>query len=135
MSDLETLSPEPITIKVSDALTLEVMPLRTRSFHKFIRATQPLIANLNSADASITGLGQSEILSLIIEGGDSIIEAAAIATNQPVNVIDQLPLDTMVELIAAIIQVNADFFVRCVLPRVAGSLERLTTQFKATGLH
>ena len=67
-------------------------------------------------------LTASEIdwLTLFGERGDDLLSAIAIAVGKPRAWVDELAADEAILLAAKVIEVNADFFTRTVIPKLDG---------------
>ena len=71
-------------------------------------------------------LTRSEIdwLALFGEHGDDLLSAIAIAVSKPRPWVEDLAADEAIVLAAKVIEVNADFFTRMVLPKIDGLFTR-----------
>ncbi|MDO3524993.1 hypothetical protein Q3P09_24690, partial [Ralstonia pseudosolanacearum] len=69
---------------------------------------------------------------LFIEHGDDLLQAVAIAVDKPRAWVDALAADEAILLAAKVVEVNADFFTRTVLPRLDGLFAQVT-QATASG--
>ncbi|MCB1630603.1 MAG: hypothetical protein H7A12_07270 [Pseudomonadales bacterium] len=56
-------------------------------------------------------------------GGDDLVRAVAIATDQTEDWLGELLPDEFLPLVTAVVEVNADFFVRRVLPALNAATE------------
>ena len=61
-------------------------------------------------------------LALFGERGDDLLSAIAIAVGKPRQWVDELAADQAIVLAAKVIEVNADFFTRTVMPKLDGLL-------------
>ncbi|APF87797.1 hypothetical protein ACQCP0_05855 [Ralstonia pseudosolanacearum] len=123
MDDLDTLIPQPAELVVGgEALAIE--PLKVGRLPAFLRAISPTLQQLNAP--SIDWLG------LFIEHGDDLLQAVAIAVDKPRVWVDALAADEAILLAAKVVEVNADFFTRTVLPRLDGLFAHVT-QAAASG--
>jgi len=125
MSDLDTLIPHSIEL-VIDGEPLAIKPLKVGQMPAFLRAITPVMQRL-------TG-GEIDWLALFGERGDDLLSAIAIAVGKPRAWVDELAADEAILLAAKVIEVNADFFTRTVIPRIDGLFARVTAvQAKAAG--
>lgn len=125
MSDLDTLIPQSVEL-VIDGEPLAIKPLKVGQMPFFLRAITPVIQRL-------TG-GEIDWLALFGERGDDLLSAIAIAVGKPRAWVDELAVDEAILLAAKVIEVNADFFTRTVIPRIDGLFARVTAvQAKAAG--
>jgi hypothetical protein len=111
MNDLEKLIPQTLEITLAGE-TVAVKPLKIGQMPAFLRAITPVMQQ-------ITG-ERIDWLALFGERGDDLLTAVAIATAKPREWIDALDADEAILLAAKVIEVNADFFTRTVMPRLNG---------------
>ena len=64
--------------------------------------------------------GDSDWLTVFGEHGGALLSAIAIAVGKPRDWVDDLNPDEAVLLAAKVIEVNADFFTRSVMPKLSG---------------
>lgn len=120
MSDEELQRLEvPVTELTVGGEQLEVRPLTVGQLPAFMRAIRGIELLWTAAEL--------DVAALVADHGEALIEAAAIATVRPAEWVRGLGLDEFMQLVAAVLEINADFFVRRVLPGLTGVLERLTT--------
>ncbi|MCK4125672.1 hypothetical protein HFK83_25380 [Ralstonia pseudosolanacearum] len=123
MDDLDKLIPQAAELVVGgEALAIE--PLKVGRLPAFLRAISPTLQQLNAP--SIDWLG------LFIEHGEDLLQAVAIAVDKPRVWVDALAADEAILLAAKVVEVNADFFTRTVLPRLDGLFAHVT-QAAASG--
>ncbi|EXI92833.1 MAG: hypothetical protein AW12_00313 [Candidatus Accumulibacter sp. BA-94] len=109
MSDLETLIPPGVELVIGgEALTIK--PLKVGQLPAFLRAIAPAIQELTSPEI--------DWLRLFGERGDDLLSAIAIAVGRPRTWLDELAADDAILLAAKVIEVNADFFTRTVIPKL-----------------
>ena len=109
MSDLETLIPPGVELVIGgEALTIK--PLKVGQMPAFLRAISPAIQELTSPEI--------DWLRLFGERGDDLLSAIAIAVGRPRTWLDELAADDAILLAAKVIEVNADFFTRTVIPKL-----------------
>lgn len=108
--------------------TLTVVPFFFGQFPKAIKLMQPVAQALRGSD--IMDFSQDggkvnfkispdwvlKLPQIMAEGGEALIEMVAFATSKPRKWFDTLPGDEGVNLTKAVLEVNADFFVRKMLP-------------------
>ena len=111
MNDLNTLIPQGIEL-VIDGEPLAVKPLKVGQLPAFLRAITPVMQQLTAPEI--------DWLDLFGRHGDDLLSAVAIAVAKPRAWVDELAADEAVLLAAKVIEVNADFFTRTVLPRLDG---------------
>ncbi|MGD7268482.1 hypothetical protein ACQCQ6_25565 [Ralstonia pseudosolanacearum] len=123
MNDLDKLIPQPAELTVGGE-TLAIQPLKVGRLPAFLRAISPTLQQLNAT--------QIDWLGLFIERGDDLLQAVAIAVDKPRAWVDALAADEAILLAAKVVEVNADFFTRTVLPRLDGLFAHVT-QAAASG--
>ncbi|MGC5820731.1 hypothetical protein SNK19_22830 [Ralstonia pseudosolanacearum] len=123
MDDLDKLIPQPAELIVG-VETLAIQPLKVGRLPAFLRAISPTLQQLRAP--------QIDWLGLFIEHGDDLLQAVAIAVDKPRAWVDALAADEAILLAAKVVEVNADFFTRTVLPRLDGLFAQVT-QSAASG--
>ena len=124
MDDLSILIPLAVEVKVGGK-TLALTPLKVGELSAFSRAVSPIIASLNGGDI--------DLFRLITDHSESVIDAVAVAVREPREWINDLTVGELVLLAAKVIEVNADFFTRGVVPNLAQAFEGALLS-KAEGL-
>lgn len=109
MSDLDTLVPQGIEL-VIDGEPLVIKPLKVGQLPGFLRAISPVMRQISSTEI--------DWLALFGGRGDDLLSAIAIAVGKPRAWVDELAADEAILLAAKVIEVNADFFTRTVMPRL-----------------
>lgn len=113
MSDLDTLAPASVKLIVGgEAIALK--PLKVGQMPAFLRAVSPVMQSLSKPEI--------DWLALFGERGDDLLSAIAIAVGKPRDWVDDLAADEAILLAAKVIEVNADFFTRTVIPKLDGLL-------------
>ena len=111
MSDLETLIPQAVEL-VIDGEPLAIKPLKVGQMPAFLRAITPVMQQI--------GGDGIDWLALFGERGDDLLTAVSIAVGKPRGWVDALDADEAILVAAKVIEVNADFFTRTVMPRLDG---------------
>ena len=111
MNDLDTLVPQGIEL-VIDGEPLVIKPLKVGQLPGFLRAISPVMQQISSTEI--------DWLALFGERGDDLLSAIAIAVGKPRVWVDELAADEAILLAAKVIEVNADFFSRTVIPKLDG---------------
>ena len=109
------LPPVPIYVEIAGE-RIDLSPLKVGEVPAFARAVQPLAASLSASP---------DWLALMAEHGEAAIAAIAVATRRPVEWVAGLDLDEAVRLAEAVFGVNADFFIRRLLPSVTQAAARI----------
>lgn len=115
---MAVLPPVPIEIRVA-AQTIALTPLVLGELPAFAKAVQPF-----TADLAI----EPDWLRLLGSHGDSMIEAMAIASRQSREWIAGLALDEAIFLAQSLFEVNADFFIQRVVPKLGEAVSRIGSQ-------
>ena len=109
------LPPVPLSIEIAGE-RIDLTPLKVGEVPAFARAVQPIAVGLSASP---------DWLALLAEHGEAVIAAIAIATRRPVDWVAGLDLDEAVRLAEAVFGVNADFFIRRLLPSVTQAAARI----------
>ena len=118
--DLGMIEPPSITVMFKGR-PCEIRPLTVGQLPAMMRALRD-VEMPSTLDAH--GLA-SQLPALIADNGEAIIQAAVIASGEARAVVESAALDEFVTLVAAIIEINSDFFVRTLLPAMTLKVERL----------
>lgn len=124
LAELEQLIPQPVRLTLAGE-QIEMTPLRIGQIPAFARALQPLRTSLPDTHSDI------DIALLMIDNGEALLAAAAIAVARPRAWIDSLLPDEFIALAEQIIVVNSDFFTRRVLPQVQRTTQRVANLARA----
>ena len=92
-----------------------VNPVKVRDLPRFLKAIEPIAAELAAGD----------IAGALMRHADAVIEATAIGAGVDRAWLEDQTPDVLAELAAKVLEVNADFFVRRVLPVIQGAADRL----------
>ncbi len=111
MSDLETLIPQAVELVINGE-PLAIKPLKVGQMPAFLRAISPVMQQLTTSEI--------DWLALFGERGDDLLSAIAIAVGKPRAWVEELDADVAILLAAKVIEVNADFFTRTVIPKLDG---------------
>ncbi len=123
MSDLDTLIPQTIEL-VIDGEPLAIKPLKVGQMPGFLRAISPVMQQLTRSEI--------DWLALFGERGDDLLSAIAIAVGKSRAWVDELAADEAILLAAKVIEVNADFFTRTVIPKLNGLFDPVKSSPRAT---
>lgn len=108
---LEKLIPQPTLVQVAGE-TVAISPLKVGQLPAFLRVIAPVMSQLSAP--------QIDWLALFGERGDDLLSAIAIAVKKPRAWVDDLAADEALLLAARVMEVNADFFTRVVMPKLDG---------------
>jgi len=113
--DFQTFPPVPQVVTVAGT-ALELTPIRLGELPRILAAVRPIAADLSA---------EPDWLALLARHGEAVLELLALATRRDRAWIEGLALDEAVTLAAAVFEVNADFFVRRIAPKVGDLAQRL----------
>lgn len=100
---------------IDQARTLPIAPVKVKDLPAFLKAIEPIARELAEGD----------ILAALAHHADDVITATAIGAGiQRAELEDATP-DVLVLLATRVMEVNADFFVRQVLPALTAAAERI----------
>jgi len=121
---LETLFPTGKEVTINGE-TLTIKPFRFGDLSKVFKAADPILGTLFTALSS--GTTQFEAISKVMsEAGDNVVDLMIIGSKQPRSWVEDLDMEEGINLFISILEVNADFFVRKVLPGLNNRIEKLT---------
>ncbi|GAB1382151.1 hypothetical protein MASR1M50_04700 [Burkholderiales bacterium] len=124
MSDLDNLVPQAVEL-VIDGEPLAIRPLKVGQLPAFLRAITPVMQYL--------GGDGIDWLALFGERGDDLLTAVSIAIGKPRGWVDALDADEAILVAAKVIEVNADFFTRTVMPRLDGLIAQTSAVAATAG--
>ena len=124
MSELNTLFPVGKQISIKDE-NLTLKPFKFGELPKVFKAIETLSGTIGVLMRD-RNVNPASITTLIAEGGDGILELMVIGSKKDKSWIEDLEMDEGVDLLTAIIEVNADFFIQKVLPTLNKTLEKST---------
>jgi len=113
--DLNTLFPQPVAVEAGGD-KIEITPILTRELAPMIDACRPIMAELATGDA----------LTALTNHPAALIRAVSIGARVSEDRLGALPLDEMLAVAVAVIEVNADFFARRLAPAMNAAMERVT---------
>lgn len=120
--DLEALAPIPKRVTIAGR-GIELLPLRIRQLPAFSRAVSkvgPLLA-------------EGRLMEALAADGEGVIEAIAIAADVDREWLDGLYPDDFLDLAAAVVEVNLDFFGQRLRPALEAAQERLAKAMISAG--
>jgi hypothetical protein len=99
-----------------ESQSIEIAPVKVRDLPRLLKAIEPIAQELSAGD----------IAGALMRHADAVIEATCIGAGVERTWLEEQTPDVLAELAAKVLEVNADFFVRRVLPVVTAAAERLS---------
>lgn len=129
-SDLDVLVPQSRVLELAGK-SVTISPLVLGELPAMVKAVRPFAAQLTgdlATDSTSDPAGDPDWLALLSEHGEALLAALALASRQPRDWVDALALDDAMTLAAAVFEVNADFFVRRVAPRIGDLAQSMSSR-------
>lgn len=128
-NELTQLFPSGKQISIKDE-NLTIKPFKFGELPKVFKTIEPITGSLtqliNNRDNPAVA-----IAGIFATGGDSIVELLVIGAKKPVEWVNDLEMDEGIELLTAVIEVNADFFIQKVLPHLSKVAQKTQTAGQA----
>ena len=115
MDDFKTFPLVPVVVTLSGT-ALELTPIRLGELPRLLAVVRPLAEDIGT---------DPDWMALLGRHGDAVLDLLAITTRRERAWVNDLSLEDAVQLVAAVFEVNADFFVAQVVPSIQGAAERL----------
>ncbi len=106
---------------------ITIKPLKIGQLAKFAKAIKPVMGKISGIEFTQDQIANL-IVDLMIDHSDNLLEMISIATKLTKEQVEDLDPDVFLEIVAAIIEVNSDFFIRKVLPMIAKTMSGSTDQ-------
>ena len=94
---------------------MTITPVKVRHLPAFLRACEPIASALMAGD----------IHSALLHHADDLITATALGADVDRAWLEDQTADVLVDLAAQVIEVNIDFFVQTLLPRINAAADRI----------
>ncbi|AOS78350.1 hypothetical protein Q5W_04885 [Hydrogenophaga sp. PBC] len=120
-TDFQTFPPAPKVVTVADT-AIELTPIRLGELPRLLATVRPIAADLSA---------EPDWFDLLARHGEAVLELLTLATRRERAWVNDLSLEEAVTLAAAVFEVNADFFVRRVVPAIQGAAQRLAPMLSA----
>lgn len=91
-----------------DGREITVAPIKIKHLSAFVRTIEPIVQ----------AVAEGDILAALGRNADALIEAVCIGAGVERAWLEEREVDVLVELAAEVIEVNADFFVQRILPKI-----------------
>ncbi|MGE4442123.1 MAG: hypothetical protein AB7D27_11645 [Desulfomicrobium sp.] len=102
----------------------KIGPVKVKHLPAFLTACEPV------ATACMAG----DFAKAIVENADNVIQAVALGAGIDREWLDDQGADVLVELAAKVVEVNIDFFVRTLLPKIAAAADAIDAKIPAGGM-
>lgn len=107
-------------VTVADrSFTIE--PVRVKNLPQFLAALEPVVREVAAGD----------VIGAVTKHTAGMIEATAIGAGADREWLGEQDMEALAALAAAVVQVNADFFVQRVMPHIEGAARFLTDRIAA----
>lgn len=121
VTDLEVMIPAPRTVTVGRE-QVTIPPLKVKQLTQVLKLSKPLVPSL-----SAMGKGNADIAALVVDFPDQVVAIVAVLLNREVAWVEELEVDSLVDLATAVVEVNLDFFIQKVLPSVLKAMAGLAS--------
>lgn len=127
-NQLEILFPTGKEITIRELVYI-IKPFKLGQIPKVLKSINPII----NLFGQLVGQERNKlevITGILTNGGENILELIGLATNQPMEWVNDLELDEGIELLTGILEVNSDFFIKRVLPILTNGVATLNGQMQ-----
>ena len=126
MSEIQTLFPgKEVTISTGETITIK--PFTFGQLPEALKLSQKIGQALASAynegkltDAKVAVTSALEVLA---DGGEDIIKLVMLATGKKRDWFDTVPGEDTIDILNAFVEVNKDFFIQKIMPKVMGMIQ------------
>lgn len=124
----EAFFQEPRVVEIRGK-QIGVAPLPVKHLSKAARLARPITAAIVEIGAGFeVGMAQADMVLRIAESADEVIGLCALATGESEQWIGELDLAELVRLATVVLEVNADFFIRRLMPAAQEAMESVTAR-------
>ena len=95
---------------------MTITPVKVRHLPAFLRACEPIASALMAGD----------LQSVLLHHADDLITATALGADVDRAWLEDQTAEVLVDLAAQVIEVNVDFFVQTLLPRINAAADRIS---------
>lgn len=106
-----------------DEILAAIRPVKVRHLPAFLAACEPLAARLMAGD----------IAGAFVQHADNLIDATALGADVDRVWLDDQDATALMELAFKVVEVNADFFARTLLPKIADVAGKIEAAMPAGG--
>ena len=101
-----------------------ITPVKVRNLPAFLRACEPIASALMAGD----------LQSALLHHADDLITATALGADVDRAWLEDQTAEVLIDLAAQVIEVNIDFFVQTLLPRLNAAADRIESALPAGGM-
>lgn len=101
----------------------ELQPVKVRELGPFLNAIRPILNDMDD-------LSEKSLIDVLADHADEVIDMTAIGARRDRAEIEAMEVDELIALAGKVIEVNADFFTRQVMPMIEDALGNLTKVLK-----
>jgi hypothetical protein len=96
--------------------SLSITPVKVKHLPAFLAAIEPVVRQLGAA-----GVQHDDLLGALATHAPNLIEATALGAGVTTDWLGEQTPEVLVDLAAAVLEVNMDFFVQVLMPRVTAA--------------
>lgn len=123
---ISKILPQEVPVTLFGGEVITVRPVKVRGIENFIRASAPLYESFMAARSA----EKIDFPALMLDRLPQVLEFVAVGTGKDLEWVKDLEVPDLTDLFFAVAEVNADFFIKRVLPGLlarAGSVTRVLT--------
>ena len=103
---------------------MTITPVKVRHLPAFLKACEPIATALMAGD----------ITAALLHHADDLITATALGADVDRAWLEDQTAEVLIDLAAQVIEVNVDFFVKTLLPRINAAADRIANALPAGGM-
>lgn len=123
-AEIDKLIPVSNTLTIGDK-TIEVKTMKVKQLSQVLKAVRPFIGAFTDKENPV------DIMSLLIANTDDVVSLISILTGESTEWVEELEIDSLVEVFSKLVEVNLDFFTRRVFPSLSQAMGRLNVGVKS----
>lgn len=116
----EAIEPSTVDFKLND-VDYTIKPITVGQVPRLLRLLGPAISEFSGG-----ALDKDLVVTMLSEHGDQLLEAVALMSNAPQDVVGAMTPDDFIALAMAVVEVNTDFFVNRLVPTMEDLPEKIT---------
>lgn len=98
-----------------------ITPVKVKNLPAFLAAIEPVVRQLGASSASATG-AKDDLLLALATHAPNVIKATAVGAEVEEKWLGDQTTEVLVDLATAVLEVNMDFFVQVLLPRLTAAI-------------